>query len=401
MHATRRAARAASFTSLTPASKLLLPPATLGETLWTALQGVWRVSVSPTEQASFEAAVQSKVIQDTVLQSASNGSTLTFSLYTHLQNPLWKAHGFCAEEFTKAIGPALTNLHDSLHRLQNQLRAHDFVEARRAMEQAALDAAADQIFAATVGDQGESAPDESTTLSASDDATTTNPPPVAAADNESSSNALAGLPIDRHMVEQLLPPDKQAWLPFLLSSAWRQQTQEAPDSLVAKVSRMTTPSYLAGFYLSSKLGLVMQSGDNPHESAVYEEGSAQVGQVAIVSARVLEMPVRSADEEDDEDDESPTDSEERPTGVAAQIEVLYEVTNRYRERVPVDEKAELQTEHVEYTSLGVAVLEGWLDGGPGDLRWKVPLLREPTEFPLTVSALRTVLTEDEAKDKAA
>jgi hypothetical protein len=348
----------------------LLPPATLGETLWTALQGVWRVSMSPTEQASFEAAVQSKVIQDTVLQSASNGSTLTFSLYTHLQNPLWKTHGFCAEEFTKAIGPALTNLHDSLHRLQNQLRAHDFVEARRAMEQAALDAAADQIFAA---------PDESTTLSASDDATTTNPPPVAAGDNESSSsNALAGLPIDRHMVEQLLPPDKQVWLPFLLSSAWRQQTQEAPDSLVAQVSRMTTPSYLAGFYLSSKLGLVMQSGDNPHESAVYEE-------------------VRSADEEDGE---SPTDSEERPTGVAAQIEVLYEVTNRYREQVPVDEKEELQTEHVEYTSLGVAVLEGWLEGGPGDLRWKVPLLREPTEFPLTVSALRTVLTEDEAKDKA-
>ena len=106
-------------------------------------------------------------------------------------------------------------------------------------------------------------------------------------------------------------------------------------------------------------------------------------------------------------------------GVAAQIDVLYEVTNRFHEQVPVtseqpplqtssqNQPPELKTEHVEYTSLGVAVFEGWLDegeagssrsedaeGGSG-LRWKVPLMREPIEFPMTVSAIRTVLQPSE------
>ena len=60
----------------------------------------------------------------------------------------------------------------------------------------------------------------------------------------------------------------------------------------------------------------------------------------------------------------------------------------------------MKTEHVEYTSLGVAVFEGWLDKGEsssdGDdegLRWRVPLMREPIEFPMSLSAVRTVLDE--------
>jgi hypothetical protein len=42
-----------------------------------------------------------------------------------------------------------------------------------------------------------------------------------------------------------------------------------------------------------------------------------------------------------------------------------------------------QYETILTTTLGVAVLEGWLHGGPDgqELRWKVALLRDADEFP--------------------
>jgi hypothetical protein len=187
---------------------------------------------------------------------------------------------------------------------------------------------------------------------------------------------------------------------------WRGQAVVDPNSVAGCLSRMTTEDYLDDFVMSTKLGLVVAK-----QHSIYEEGSANVNQVAILSARAMELPLpgqSSGREDDDHRYEEFRASEEAhfKYGVAAQIDVLYEVTNRFHEQVYTgsitdDGTQETQTEYVEYTSLGVAVFEGWLDKGAESvneegLQWRVPLMREPYEFPMIASASRTVLSTEDA-----
>eukprot|EP00977_Amphora_coffeiformis_P027644 scaffold34628_cov166-Amphora_coffeaeformis.AAC.12 len=384
MHVTRRLFTPRSGGGVLPngeATKLLLPKPASWDHVWNAIQGLWHVALNPKKRQAFEDAISSQVIKDTVLQNAYNGSTLTFNLFWNLQSPLWKRQpSFDIKEFSEGVGPALTNLHDFLHSFQNQIR-QEYLEFQEEQEKS------------TTADQKESEDkgDEPTDL------------------------VLGGMPIDQNLFK-LFPASSTHLVPFLKQKhPWRQQAADDPDSLAGRLSRMTTEEYLDGFVLSSKLGLAVTN------NAVYEEGSAKVGQVAILGARAMEIPLPGQKDPSAEDDyryEEFKASEEADLkmGVAAQIDVLYEVTNRFHEQVPVlpDEQSQQQqpqepewkTEHVEYTSLGVAVFEGWLDkGGDGSgndedkdvLHWKVPLMREPTEFPMTLSAMRTVLPPSEEK----
>ena len=391
-------------------NKLLLPAATIWDNMWSALQGVWQVATNPVQRLEFEQAIASQVIKDTVLQNAYNGSTMTFCLFHNLQNPLWKrgnGSAFDAHEFATAVGPALTNLHDFLHSFKNQIR-QEYLEFRQqhqnetaATEKQDDNAAANSLQAAAADQQ------QQQQQGAND--------PVAPIGGNDPVAPIAGLPptVDLVLLEQLLPADsRQSLIQFLKQPhPWRQQAADNADSLAGRLSRMTTPHYLEGFCVSSKLGLALT------DHAVYQEGSAQVRQVAILSARAMEIPLPGQISQDDENDHryeefKASEQADLKMGVAAQIDVLYEVTNRFLETVPDESSTTvntdgeevthttMKTEHVEYTSLGVAVFEGWLDKGEsssdGDnegLRWRVPLMREPIEFPMSLSAVRTVLDE--------
>lgn len=189
---------------------------------------------------------------------------------------------------------------------------------------------------------------------------------------------------------------------------WRDQAAADPDSVAGCLSRMTTPDFLDNFALSSKLGLFVTK-----QHSVYEEGSAKVNQVAMLSARAMELPLPGQSVQRDDNDphfEEFRASEEAKFkfGVAAQIDVLYEITNRFHEDVFVGSTKEdgtperNKTEYVEYRRLIVAGFEGWLDKGAESindvgLRWRVPYLREPYEFPMITSASRTVLSTEDAK----
>lgn len=427
MHATRSlllsssssATKGGSFLSgnSSMGNKLLLPTATIWENMWSALQGVWQVASNPVQRQEFEQAIASQVIKDTVLQNAYNGSTMTFCLFHNLQNPLWKrgnGSAFDAHEFATAVGPALTNLHDFLHSFQNQIRQEylEFRQQHQSDETAATEKQDDNAAANT---------SQAAAAAAAADQKQQQGGNV---NNDDDHAPIAGLPpaVDLVLLEQLLPADsRQSLIQFLKQPhPWRQQAAENADSLAGRLSRMTTPQYLEGFCVSSKLGLAVT------DHAVYQEGSAQVGQVAILSARAMEIPLPGQISPDDENDHryeefKASEQADLKMGVAAQIDVLYEVTNRFLETVPDESSSTtvntngeevthttMKTEHVEYTSLGVAVFEGWLDKGgsssdDGDegLRWRVPLMREPFEFPMSVSAIRTVLDEPAASDAAA
>ena len=159
-----------------------------------------------------------------------------------------------------------------------------------------------------------------------------------------------------------------------------------------------------------------------------------MGAVALLNARALVL-----DKEDDAEKvmEHPefkaseaTNSTSTTERVAAQMDVLYEITHTYKQSIkdknsataeiydniaesnnfkvesesmqnksdaaidevsPVNHSTAVSTstdenakqyETILTTTLGVAVFEGWLHGGPdGGLRWKVALLRDASEFP--------------------
>lgn len=369
--------------------KLLLPAATFWDNLWCAIQGVWHVATDPTQRQAFEQAISRGVIKDAVLQNAYNGSIMTFSLFWNLQNPLWKrgsGASFDAQEFTTAAGPALTNFHDILNSFQNQMRK-EYEEFQKQHQE------------------------EEATATAAQDST----------DNETSDNSaqerqetIASLPpmVDLAFLGKLL---RQSDISFLKQPhAWRQQADDDADSLAGRLSRMTTPECLDAFCASSKLGLTVT------DHVMYQEGSTQVGQVAILSARAMEIPLPGQidDKEPDyrHEEFKATEQANLKMGVAAQIDVLFEITNRFLEEVPdvgrmkIEdgglENVPMKTEHVEYTSLAVTVFEGWLDNGEDGkekeetegLRWRVPLMREAIEFPMTVSTMRVVLDDVDIAD---
>jgi hypothetical protein len=185
---------------------------------------------------------------------------------------------------------------------------------------------------------------------------------------------------------------------LLGTNYWRLKAEEDPDSPAGQLARMTTEVCLDAFYYTSKLDTICQS----FETVKYVPGSCDIHQVALLNARALEIYPESNSELADVDaNELPEDPP-----IAAQMDVLYEVTHTYKQTIggpvimeavsdddeatgtttPVekkdDGKEEEKTETVSYTNLVVAVLEGWLHKGPEkELRWKVAMLRDALEFP--------------------
>lgn len=112
MHATKRLLL--STGGALKAEKLLLPPPTPWESLFHTLQGLWMVATDPQKRQAFEDAIQNQIIKDDVLKNAPYGAGMTFQLFANLQSPLWKTRTttFDAKQFTTALVPALTNLHE-------------------------------------------------------------------------------------------------------------------------------------------------------------------------------------------------------------------------------------------------------------------------------------------------
>jgi hypothetical protein len=95
-------------------SKLLLPPPTVWENFVNTVQGLWTVATDPQKRQAFEDAINDHIIKDDVLKNAPYGGSMTFQLFCNLQSPLWNTRSttFDAKEFSLAVAPALTNLHE-------------------------------------------------------------------------------------------------------------------------------------------------------------------------------------------------------------------------------------------------------------------------------------------------
>jgi hypothetical protein len=355
MQATRilRSSSSSSFgAGLQGQPKLLLPAQTFWPSVFAAYQGAWTLMTEDSARVEFNKAIKNQIIKEKVLQNSALGSMITFSLFHNLQDPLFQKHKWDAQEFVAAIGPALENFHETLGLLRNQLPDHILRETREREEK---EKAASAEASSSTSEEGE----EKDVLS------------------------------DSNMTEALLG-----------TNYWRLQAEEDPDSPAGQLARMSTEVCLDAFYYTSKLDTICQS----FETVKYVPGSCDIHQVALLNARALEIYPES----NDELTESAANEMDEDPPIAAQMDVMYEVTHTYKQTIggpggPVimeavsdedatgtttpaekkdDEKEEEKTETVSYTTLAVAVLEGWLHKGPEkELRWKVAMLRDAIEFP--------------------
>lgn len=338
------------------ASQLLLPPSNFWESARAALQGVWSHIVDQSARDRYEYLVEKNVIKDTVLQNAITGATLTFALFHNLQNPLFQKYKFDAVEFMRSVGPSLENFHDTLGRLKNDLPANlgdDKIQIEESLKKS---------------DEG--------ILGMNDNLTT----------------SLLGV------------------------NRWHQQASEDESSLAGTLSKMTSDICLDSFYYTSKLdilgrGALEATADASHSILpnYYIPGSCRVSEVALLNARALEIDFsedKQIEEEHPEFRASEDNSSQRKLDVAAQVDVLYEISHTYRLQAHSksencsekndggkdtafqpdvsEEEANQTAETMVYTNLAVAVFEGWLyrtSNGKDSVRWKVAMIREAYEFP--------------------
>jgi hypothetical protein len=348
MHATRivRSPSSSFFGGLLKGQpKLLLPPQTFWPSLYTAYQGAWTLMTEDSAQVEFNKAIKNDVIKAKVLKNATFGSSITFSLFHNLQDPLFQKHKWDAQEFIAAVGPALENFHDNIGLLRNELPDHMLRETREWEEK------------------------------------------EKAASSEASSSEEGE---EKDVVSELSDITEA----LLGNNHWRQQAEKDPDSPAGQLARMTTEVGLDAFYYTSKLDTNIQAS----KKVKYVPGSCDIHQVALLNARALEIwPEYTGEFTEFAASEMPDDPP-----IAAQMDVLYEVTQTYKRAIassttleatsdeddtvtttPKDDATEVEKmETVSYTILIVAVLEGWLHKGPEKaLRWKVALLRDASEFP--------------------
>ena len=117
--------------------KLLLPPDTFLDRAAATMQGLWsHLTDASSSRQQYERWVEEEVIQDEVLEQAQHGHMLTMALFWNLQHPLWARHQFKAKEFVRAVGPALENFQETLAQLVMQMNRGDDVPTKVDGEQA-------------------------------------------------------------------------------------------------------------------------------------------------------------------------------------------------------------------------------------------------------------------------
>lgn len=371
MFATRRVCRSSG------AVGTLLPRRTFLGLLVSAGQGAWTLASDETSRETYERLVKTGVIKDAVLSNAPHGAILTYALFHDLQNPLWSEHQFDAAELVTACQPALENFHVALGQLRNSLAE----------------------------EEGEGVKKKENGVAEGAEPVEVPPHKPAVADVDRKNDDTAPLPIPAAAAAATAVTGTNPIDVLFGTNVWREQATSNPNSLAGVVSRMTTDACLDALYYTSKLNVV--AGVQGHlrfcDSAVNE--------VALLAARAEEV---------DDDEDAPynefqaTDDLDRDFPVAAQVDVLFEVTHTFQEKSPSgnndtseddpsttasdDAKpasatlAAPTTKELSVTSLAVAVFEGWLHGGPKhrdrQLRWKLATIREAHEFPQSAALTR-------------
>lgn len=349
---------------------LIIPQRTLTQMFFSAANGMFSL-LSEKTRVGFIDSLEKGIIQEGVLSQATAGPMMMLSLFHELQNPLFKKHKFDPSEFLEGLVPALENFHNVSSALENELH--------KINQKTLLNSQPDD----------ESEPVEENDNTATDE--------LGAVTKEERESLLSALRVMATTDDFETKQKKVA--EAVLDHEWINEARNHPDSLAGQLSRMVTKELFQINQLSSKTAFLLQ---NQSRNIFFREGSCRVNNVALLSARACLFKEKDGSSEANSSDGKDvipeyeavdygleTDFDNSETSVAAQLEVLYDVTQEFVVKEPdgssfnsssnsSDDKDTTQT-----TIVSVATLEGWLHGGPdnGQLRWKLASYRPPYEFP--------------------
>ena len=363
----------------------IIPQRTMSQMFFSAAQGMISL-LSEDTRIGFIESLENGIIQEGVLSQATAGPMMMLSLFHDLQNPLFKKYKFDPTQFLEGVTPALENFHNVSTSLDNEL--HEINQRALSNDETKVDDEKLEI-------------DESTTEKKDD---------FGAITKEERESLLSAL---RIMTENNKFGSKQKKVgEAILDHEWTTEARNHPDSLAAQLSRMVTTELFGINQLSSKTAFLLQ---NQSRDIIFNEGSCRINNVALLSARACLFKEKNPSSENTGDDRDAdikyeaidyvdeNDFEDSKTAVAAQLEVLYDVTQEFVIRKPSlfdSEETEASSNNdspattlnstsseneksTHTTIVSVATLEGWLHGGPDDgkLRWKLASYRPPYEFP--------------------
>lgn len=303
-------------------------------------------------RAEFIEKLDKGTINEGVMSQATAGPMLMLSLFHDLQNPLFKRYKFDSNEFLEGMIPALERFHTVSATLENEL-----LKIKNEAHKSDADA---------------NTPEKGNNTSENQ---STQQPPSSFANDDFFKTEIS----DRSVAA-------------VLKHDWTDIAKKEPESLAGQLSRMVTAELFHIHQTRAKASFLLPGGSK----VAFKEGSCTVNNVALLSARAFMCVEKDGGDDierwgsrsdwkyeivdyDMEDEEL----KKRKGGVAAQLEVLYDVTQSFVEVQPSDNSSkDSEVQELDLTTVSVAVMEGWLFGGPDDqLRWKLALDRPALEFP--------------------
>jgi hypothetical protein len=364
--------------SVSPAFKkavsgCLIPPRTFTQMLTSSFRGAVSL-LNETNRAEFIEKLDKGIINEGVISQATTGPLHLLSLVHDLQNPLFKRYKFSAKAFLEGVAPALESFHNASVALENKFHTicKDVQLSSKEEEDNPI--------------QGDEVPAGSKT--------TEENVQVKGDDEEYLLSVLR-----KYQSEDLVSSNlEEKQVAAILNHEWMDEAKKNPESFAGQMSRMMTTEMFQMHQLLTKSSFVLQ---NHNRTISLEEGSCTVNNVALLSARAFLCAPREGDENGKYYDiaEYFDGFDESTTGVAAQLEVLYDVTQTYTiKENPIKKGADetkdgdaamtketgSEPESMTTTIVSVATIEGWLkrvEEDNGEPRWRLALLRPAFEFP--------------------
>jgi len=384
-----RVLRSASRSSSSAFDGFLIPPRSTLDVFASAGNACLALLSSQGERDSFVAACNDGVINPPVIGQANFGVPMMLALYNDLNSPLFKKHGFVVEEFVEGAGPALEKFHEVQLALQEEL--HDDAGGGGDCD--------DGATAEGDGDGNSSTAEGREKVDF--EASSSSKRPEGSADAEALLRSL------RDLAEGNLPPggsdrpddddddddaDSMTASTRLMRRSWTKDAEADPDSLAAQLRAMVTGEYFDSIELSSKTSCLLEE----RNLDAFKAESGEITNMALLSARALELPPKTARDDDDDDgtpmtDDSLTDESLEDHPVAAQVEVLYDIEQTLRANegdANAEESMKAQGLDIPRKSVLVGVFQGFLHKDPegfDSIRWKLALNRPAWEFPYLFS----------------
>jgi len=393
----------------------IIPPRTMPEMFYSAMNGLFSL-LHEKNRTVFVNSLENGTLQEEVLSQATAGQMMMISLFHDLQSPLFKKYKFDPLVFIEGLAPALENFHNVSGALENEL--YEINNKALAGYEKKVNQTDDNndLFNDNGNGNGNSNGNDNKNQVLGD------------ISKEEKESLLSALRIMTHNDDNLDSEKQKKDAEAILNYEWMKEAERNPESVAASLSRMVTKELFQINQLSSKTAFLLQNQSS--KNMMFREGSCEINNVALLSARacLFKRKKRSTTDDNKEiinakgivreyeavdfnyDDDDGIDSE---TAVAAQIDILYDVTQEFlmtkslpsststlihnstekdKDTSSLDTNSSESTEYTpvldtdgestQTTIVSVATIEGWLHNGPDDgkLRWKLASYRPPYEF---------------------